>query len=472
MDDFVISMAMEQAGVQLVSCTEHIDNSAAGRFSHGLMALMANWYSDNLSEEIRTKILAKVKSGGTMGRAPLGYLNVRKVTDGREVRTVELDPDRAPLVSWAFEAYATGDWSLSELTLALQEKGLTTVPSAEFAEKPVPRATLHRLLRNRYLTGVVPYKGVNYPGNHPALVSEETFDAVQAVLSAHNLAGEKTRVHQHYLKGSVRCGKWGSRLCITKAVNRHGAEYLYFFCLGNYRRYTDCDQTAMPVEVVEAHVEAKWQTVAFNSEYATTFGELITQELTSKRKSQAQDRARATKRRAQLTEQQRKLLEAHYRGAVPIELLKEEQDRISAELNETARQLAAAEVKVEQLEAIVKKSLAFLTDCYSVYLSATPQMRRQLNQAVFEAFFVTSDGALTAKPTEWFQALLRTDALRASGRRRVFKVDPTLHDSREWADGIPKWLIATQQKARSVIASGLGLNKNYLAEEVVCDFRT
>ena len=36
-----------------------------------------------------------------------GYLNVREVVDGREARTVVLDPKRAPLVRWAFEAYAT-----------------------------------------------------------------------------------------------------------------------------------------------------------------------------------------------------------------------------------------------------------------------------------------------------------------------------------------------------------------------------
>ena len=84
MDDFVITMAMEQAGVQLASCIEHIDNTAAGRFSHGLMALIANWYSDNLSEEIKNKGLAKVQAGGTVGKAPIGYLNVRLKINGRE----------------------------------------------------------------------------------------------------------------------------------------------------------------------------------------------------------------------------------------------------------------------------------------------------------------------------------------------------------------------------------------------------
>ncbi|HEY9476673.1 MAG TPA: hypothetical protein VIS06_22840 [Mycobacteriales bacterium] len=52
----------------------------------------------------------KVKQGGTPGKAPLGHLNVRRTNEaGREVNTIIVDDERAPLVLWAFEAYATGD---------------------------------------------------------------------------------------------------------------------------------------------------------------------------------------------------------------------------------------------------------------------------------------------------------------------------------------------------------------------------
>ncbi|HVB42387.1 MAG TPA: recombinase family protein [Streptosporangiaceae bacterium] len=43
-------------------------------------------------EDIRIKMLNKAKNGGTNGRAKLGYLNVRKRVDGREIRTIEPDP--------------------------------------------------------------------------------------------------------------------------------------------------------------------------------------------------------------------------------------------------------------------------------------------------------------------------------------------------------------------------------------------
>ena len=165
---------------------------------------------------------------------------------------------------------------------------------------------------------MIVYNGVTYEGNHPQLVSQELFDKVQAVLDAHNAGGQKQRVHNHYLKGSVRCGKCGSTLCITRTVNRHGSEYLYFFCLGNYRRYTTCQERAVPVELVESYIEDKWRTVQLSPSYANTITELLTSELAGYRKQQEQEKAGALKRRIQLNEERKKLLKAHYLDALPL----------------------------------------------------------------------------------------------------------------------------------------------------------
>ena len=122
----------------------------------------------------------------------------------------------------------------------------------------------------------------------------------------------------------------------------------------------------------------------------------------------------------------------------------------------------------------MRRSLSFLTNCYETYIMASPQLRRQLNQAVFDAFFVTTDGAIMAKPTDWFRSLLRTDALTPrSGRGAQVPASGDLHDSREWQDGLPAWLAVRESKQGSdssrrptPVLSGLGLNKDYLAEGV------
>src|SRR5262245_21354109 len=63
------------------------------------------------------------------GKAPIGYLNVRENFECREVRTIVLDPERAPLVRMAFELYATGSYEFHALIELLTNAGLRTKPT-------------------------------------------------------------------------------------------------------------------------------------------------------------------------------------------------------------------------------------------------------------------------------------------------------------------------------------------------------
>src|SRR5699024_6011428 len=131
----------------------------------------------------------KARSGGTPGRAPIGYLNVRTVENGREARTVIVDEQRAPLVAWAFEAYATGEWTMESLGAELTRRGLTTVPTARMRELPIQARQLDNILNNPYYTGVISYKGVEYPGEHPPLIDRVLFEKAQSILHG-KLKGE------------------------------------------------------------------------------------------------------------------------------------------------------------------------------------------------------------------------------------------------------------------------------------------
>ena len=67
----------------------------------------------------------KARNGGALGKAPLGYINVRaRDENGRGIRTVELDQQRAPLLRLAFSEYATGNWTVSQLAKHLAGLGL------------------------------------------------------------------------------------------------------------------------------------------------------------------------------------------------------------------------------------------------------------------------------------------------------------------------------------------------------------
>jgi site-specific DNA recombinase len=108
-DDVEIDLVIRSARARLASASENIDDTPHGKLIRNIMADFAQYYSDNLATEAKKGMRQEAKFGGTPHRPP-GRLPDGQGTDrGREIRTVITDPDRAPLIRWAFTAYASGD---------------------------------------------------------------------------------------------------------------------------------------------------------------------------------------------------------------------------------------------------------------------------------------------------------------------------------------------------------------------------
>lgn len=261
-DDVVVNLAIGEAGAQLVSVSENIDETPSGKLMHGIMVSISEFYSRNLAAESLKGLTQKAKAGGTPGRAPIGYLNVRRRTsDGGEIRTIEIDPERAPHAEWAFEAYATGAYTLDTITAELEERGLRTWATPKYPSRPLARSRVGAMLRDPHYIGIVHWNGAVWPGKHETVVSRETFDRVAAVLTAHNVSGEKDRKHRHFLKGRVFCARCGSRLCLTNAKGK----CLYFFYLGRAKR-NGCVQRYVLAEEIEGAVEDGYGTIQLEAQ--------------------------------------------------------------------------------------------------------------------------------------------------------------------------------------------------------------
>lgn len=98
----------------------------------------------------------------------INYRNIRFCDEqGRENRTVELVPDRAPLIEWAFKAYASGSWTVTQLHDELTSRGLRSLPTPKRPAKPLAVSTAYWLLTSPYYKGDVIYRGTRCKGNRP-----------------------------------------------------------------------------------------------------------------------------------------------------------------------------------------------------------------------------------------------------------------------------------------------------------------
>ncbi len=432
-DDVAINMAIRQAGAELVSVSENIDQTPSGLLLHGIMASISEFYSRNLATEVIKGTTQKAKNGGTPGRAPIGYLNVRGMIEGREVRTVEVDPVRGPLMAWAFEAYATGEWTIRRLLAELTARGLTTAPGRKNPGRPVVVSHLHTLLRNPYYMGMVRYRGAVYVGKHEPLVTPAIWHEVQSILSAKYLTGEKDREHPHYLKGSIYCGQCGARLIVNRAKG-NGGSYMYFVCGGRQRDPASCQFRAARIEQVEAAVVACYATVQLPEDEVARLRTFLGQELAKLRSDSERERDEQERRLRGLQGEREKLLQAHYADAIPLDLLKREQDRLTTAIANAEGRLAAITADLKAADANMHKALTRAGDCQTAYDEAADRLRRQFNLTFFKRLVVYDSSNVSAELAEPWDIILGEELRRAVAAQEAESLkDAIEHAKREHA---------------------------------------
>ena len=386
-DDVEINRAFEDAGVRLVSTSENIDQTPGGMLLHGIMSSIAEFYSRNLANEVMKGMGEKARNGGTLGKAPLGYMNVRgRDENGREVRTIALDEERAPLIRLAFTAYATGNWTVRQLADHLNTLGLNIPPTPRRCAKPITATRLHEILRHPYYKGIVTFQGVEYPGKHEPLVDSQTWQTVQTILASRRY-GERQRIHNHFLKSTVVCGQCGARLSVQNAKNSKGTIYPYFVCARRCRLH-DCTFTAVLIDVVEDRMSDLYRAIELSAEDRTQIEHYLHDELAQIEGDKAKAVRSLTTRRTNIEDRRRRLLHAHYEGAVPLDLLKEEQAELSTELNQIERQLAAYQADAAEVRQHLTQALDLLEDCHRLYSAAPAHLKKLLNQVFFQRVLV------------------------------------------------------------------------------------
>lgn len=382
-DDVAINLAIQQANARLVSVSENIDETPSGMLLHGIMSSIAEFYSRNLASEVVKGMSQKAKTGGTTGKAPIGYRNRAVVNEeGREVRTVVVDDERADLIRWAFTAYASGEFTITQLVSELKARGLTTPPTPKRPAHPVTASQMYNILTNPYYLGVVQFKGVSYPGRHMPLVDEPTWRKCQQMFESRS-TGEKARIHNHYLKSSVYCGECDSRLIVHHSTNRAGVSYPYFICVGRHQKRTGCTMSAVSIHEAERQIENLYKLVALTPKMAEQTRSHLRTAIEAGSELAKRTQKDLLLQQTRLMDRSKKLLDGHLDGTIPGPLYREEQQRINAEMSIISDRLGALRTEFEALEQNLDEAMSLVQNCCEAYRRAPDSLRRMYNQAFF-----------------------------------------------------------------------------------------
>lgn len=408
-DDALVMLQMDAVGAKLISATENIDDSPAGQMTRGILASINQYRSASEGEDIARKLAHKARHGGTIGPAPLGYLNVKEEVDGRLVSAVAIDEERAPLIRKGFELYASGDYSLNKLARTMADLGLTTRNSRRHPNaRAVSVNKWHTMLSNPYYMGMVTHKGETYSGRHDGIVDAELFATVHDILAERSAPTRRDRTHFHYLKKQLhcdRCFKAGriSKLVYTEA-NGAGGTYGYYFCMA--RKRGSCDLPYLPIGLVEEYVVRHYRTLGLPENFAALMREQIAGALADEQASLRELNESLTKRLAELDQREERLIDLAEEGLpqskIRARLNKLREDRVRIEQD---RQQSGAALQAGA--TLLTEDLALVRDVPGLYANALDPARGLLNDAFFKRLFVDEEGVVDTQLREPFDEIFR-----------------------------------------------------------------
>jgi len=132
-----------------------------GKFMLSVALGQAKYYTDNLRENILRGIRQKLRRGELPAKAPLGYFNEPRL------RTIEPDPKTFNKVKLCLEAFATGNYTLSQIRDKMSSLGLVGARS----KKKMPLSSIEHILTNPFYYGYFRYKGDLYQGTHKPMIT-------------------------------------------------------------------------------------------------------------------------------------------------------------------------------------------------------------------------------------------------------------------------------------------------------------
>ncbi len=351
-DLILLADKLGELGIALHSVSENLDlSSASGRMFYNILGTFAQFFREQLAENVKMGNDRAVKEGRWINRPKTGY----DLVEGALVANEDADRIRE-----IFRLRASG---FSYRTIE-SETGITY-------------STVRNILESRIYLGEVLHNDQWFPGRHEPIVTEQEFHA------AHRGFGKGVTRSKDVLSGRVRCGLCTKRM----AVAQNGKGSMFYKCR---HRGEGCRQPARSTKgLARAAVlgltlvgQDERLQLAIRKQLASS-GPLVPT-TTSRRRGIS-----PAVTLAKLADDRRKLLELFYADRISAEGFQEEERRLckaiegarlhAADEQHEERAKSDLELRFEQVAAILKS-----LDIEDVWRTADDSEKRVLVEELVE----------------------------------------------------------------------------------------
>lgn len=210
------------SGTDFVSMCENFDTSSPfGKAMIGILAVFAQLEREQIKERLIMGREARAKEGKYSGSwiIPIGY-DYDKAT-----ATMTVNEYEKMQVLHVYDLCLAG-YSIRSIEKAMLDAGYRH----KYGEWHVK--TIKNVLRSKTYLGYIKFKKQWYKGNHDPIISQETFDKVQAILNRMSNGIKLSNKVGSYLGGLLVCKRCGGRYNKVNASYGH----IYYECASRHKR--------------------------------------------------------------------------------------------------------------------------------------------------------------------------------------------------------------------------------------------
>jgi len=236
-DAAIYKHKLKQNGVRILYAKESIPDGPEGIILESVMEGLAEYYSANLSQNIKRGNYDSALKHQTVGVKVLGY---KKAEDG----TFEIDEKTAPLVRKVFNDYVNGK-SSKQIIDELNVLGYRTSRG-----NPFNRNSVRQILENEKYIGVYKFKDVYDENGMPAIIDKALFEKAKSILKYKHKSPAAKKVDGGFLLTSkIFCGECGQQMVSDGGTSATGKVYNYYTCLSRKKHL--CKKERVEKEWIE-----------------------------------------------------------------------------------------------------------------------------------------------------------------------------------------------------------------------------
>ncbi|PGX79598.1 resolvase [Bacillus thuringiensis] len=284
LDLLKIVEVFNQNYISFRSFTEnHETETSSGKLQFHMMAAIAEFERNTISENVKMGMLARAREGKWNGGQVLGY-NLEETADHgnkRKHTKLVINEKEAQTVRQIFELYISGN-GYKAIANRINKEGHRGKKG-----KPFSINTIKTILENPVYIGVIRYNvrrnwtdkrrgdinpnPVFQKGKHDAIISQVTWEKAQQILKQRSHKPNRVHGGAFPFTGVLRCPKCGAGMVVSRTVNKlkdGTRKTIEYYACGAWKNKgtSVCNSNTIRVDKAEAYIFERLQQLATNEQ--------------------------------------------------------------------------------------------------------------------------------------------------------------------------------------------------------------